>query len=172
MSGALGFANSVYVPQPTHYLVALGLGVLLCKAKGYQRCGFDFRAFHPQLGLLHGPVIFYQPGKGVTAHLLDIPLCPQCLLPRPVLMFRVLALTHPQGLSSWERLQGDSRQPLITAFMNSAPSILKRRKLRPRIISCLARGVSCHGLWPCKPRDSAAGWDLEHIWTSAPPPAT
>lgn len=82
-----------------------------------------------QLSLLHGPVIFYQPGKGVTAHLLDTPFCLWCLLPRPVLMFRVLALTHPQSLPSWERLQGDSRQPLITAFMNSAPSILKRRKL-------------------------------------------
>lgn len=23
-----------------------------------------------------------------------------------------------------------------------------------------------------KPRDSATGWDLERIWTSAPPPAT
>lgn len=117
-----------------------------------------------------GPILWARhPGKGVITVYWKFPSAPGSVSSPGLFRCPVSLLTHPQGLHSWERLQGNYRQPSIAAFMNSAPSILKMKKLRYKMVNYLAKGMSCHGLWSCKPRDPATGWNLEHSWNSAPP---
>lgn len=77
------------VCSPAHYLVTLGLGVLLCKAgvKAVASGPSD-----PSWARSVGP----QSWERSNNHLLEIPLRPQRLLPRPVLVSCVPART-PSG---------------------------------------------------------------------------
>lgn len=73
------------VCSPAHYLVTLGLGVLLCEAEGVKAVASG--PSNPSRARSVGPSSWERSNN----HLLEIPLCPQCLLPRPVLVSCVLA---------------------------------------------------------------------------------
>lgn len=85
----------------------------------------------------------------------------------------LLLLAHTPWASPPGRdYRGVFRQPLRTVFMNSdSASILKLRKLSPRVLSCLAQRAFLPEALAMQPHDQVAGWGVEGVWASAPPPA-
>lgn len=121
---------------------------------------------------LTGPILqacgFDQPVEGVTARLVKMP--PAHGAP-PHACSGVLAHTlksSPPGRS----YRGISGQPLIIAFMNSSPSILKMSKLESQSYKLFGKRALLPRALAVQPHDQAVGWVVEHVWGSASPPAT
>lgn len=97
------------VCSPAHYLVTLGLGVLLCKAEGVKAVasGPPSPSWVGSVGL--------SSWERSNNYLLEIPLCPQCLLPRPVLVSYVLVHT-PSGPSFLGEITGELQAALHNSF--------------------------------------------------------